>query len=86
MQIGVDRNDLNKVFIQLTLEFLAKQVLFTLTINNIMQKSDRLFFTFYKSKLLTKCNYMCPTFEAVSFNAFVADFHMWNLVTGIMKT
>jgi hypothetical protein len=26
LQIGVDRNDLSKVFIQLTLEFLTKQV------------------------------------------------------------
>lgn len=26
LQIGVDRNDLSKVFVQLTLEFLSKQV------------------------------------------------------------
>ncbi|KAL6493778.1 hypothetical protein OROGR_031687 [Orobanche gracilis] len=26
--IGVDRNDLNKVFVQLTLEFLSKQIKF----------------------------------------------------------
>lgn len=26
LQIGIDRNDVNKVFIQLTLEFLTKQV------------------------------------------------------------
>lgn len=32
LQIGVDRNDLNKLFIQLTLEFLAKHVCFTLTL------------------------------------------------------
>lgn len=34
LQIGVDKNDVNKVFIQLTLEFLTKEVKYSTSISS----------------------------------------------------
>ncbi|KAK4402189.1 hypothetical protein Sango_0959600, partial [Sesamum angolense] len=42
IKIGVDRNDLNKVFVQLTLEFLSKQRLINLQLNMLILLYDLL--------------------------------------------
>nr|DAD19379.1 TPA_asm: hypothetical protein HUJ06_020842 [Nelumbo nucifera] len=53
--IGIDRNDLNKVFVQLTLEFLAKQV-YRPHLNHMLSLGGEMHFTSLRG---SNCGYIC---------------------------